>query len=223
MTTPFYVSPEQQLKDKADYAVKGIARGRGAVVLSFADGILLAAENPSGTLRKTSEIHDRIAFAGVGKYHEFEGLRQLGIRYADTNSFLYDRADVSGRALAAMYAQIIGAAFVEQTKPLEVEMAVAELGAEPERDRLYRLSFDGSVQEEPGGLALGGQADRARAVLAEGGPGLDLGAAALLAVAALTEGRSGDPLPPELLEIAVLDRAAGQRAYRRLTPEQAGL
>src|SRR6478752_1381484 len=142
---PFYVSPEQQMKDKADYARKGIARGRNSVVIRYDEGILFVAPNPSGALHKISEIYDRIAFAAVGRYNEYENLRVAGVRYADTRGYQYDRADVTARGLANWYAQILGTIFTESNKPYEVEIVVAELGETADGDQLYRITFDGSV------------------------------------------------------------------------------
>src|SRR5437588_1529233 len=146
MSMPFgYVSPEQLMKDRADYARKGIARGRSVLALTYTDGILFAAENPSSTLHKVSEIYDRIAFAAVGKYNEYENLRVAGVRLADLRGYAYDRRDVTGRALANAYAQTLGSIFIEAQKPFEVEIVVAEVGASPAEDQIYRLTYDGSV------------------------------------------------------------------------------
>src|SRR3954452_16953988 len=156
---PFYVSPEQSVKDKADYARKGIARGRSVVVVQYGDGILFVAENPSRALHKVSEIYDRLAFSAGGKYKELENLRGAGIRLADVRGSSYDRRDVSGRGLANAYAQTLGTIFTETPKPYEVEIVVAEVGAGPDDDQLYRLTFDGSVGDEHGYVAMGGQAE----------------------------------------------------------------
>src|SRR5258706_689027 len=159
----FYASPEQIMRDRSEYARKGIARGRSVVVLTYAGGVLFVAENPSGNpmtaLHKVSEIYDRIGFAAVGRYNEFENLRAAGVRLADLRGYSYDRRDVTGRALANAYAQTLGAIFTEQSKPFEVEICVAQVGASPEQDELYRLTYDGSVQVEPGVVAMGGQAE----------------------------------------------------------------
>ena len=141
MTQQFYVSPEQLMKDRADFARKGIARGRSVVVISCRDGIALVAENPSPSLHKIGEIYDKIAFAAVGKYNEFESLRQAGVRYADVRGYSYDREDVTARGLASVYAQSLGAVFTAEQKPFEVELAVAEVGASQDEDHLYRLTF----------------------------------------------------------------------------------
>lgn len=166
MTQQFYVSPEQIMKDRADFARKGIARGRSVVVLGFAGGIALVAENPSPTLHKLGEIYDRIAFAAVGKYNEFESLRQAGVRYADVRGYSYDRVDVTARGLASVYAQSLGSAFTAEQKPFEVELAVAEVGRSQEEDSLFRLNFDGSITDERGFLAMGGRAELVQASLA---------------------------------------------------------
>src|SRR5438874_7306689 len=157
---PFYVSPEQIIKDKADYARKGIARGRSVVVVQYVDGIAFVAENPSRALHKVSEIYDRIAFAAVGKYNEFENLRVAGVRLADMRGFSYDRRDVTGRGLANAYAQTLGTIFTETNKPYEVEIVVAEVGDESDQDQIYQLTYDGSVVEQHDYVAMGGSAEQ---------------------------------------------------------------
>ncbi len=161
---PFYVSPEQLMKDRADFARKGIARGRSVVVLAYDNGIAFVGENPSRALHKVSEIYDRIAFAAVGKYNEFENLRVAGVRYADLRGYSYDRSDVTARGLANAYAQTLGAVFTQESKPYEVEIVVAEVGTTPDTDQVYRLTYDGSVADEHGFVAMGGAsgADRDR-------------------------------------------------------------
>ncbi|MCC9196688.1 proteasome subunit alpha [Arthrobacter sp. zg-Y820] len=166
MTQQFYVSPEQLMKDRADFARKGIARGRSVVVLTCRDGIALVAENPSPSLHKLGEIYDRIGFAAVGKYNEFESLRQAGVRYADVRGYSYSREDVSARGLASVYAQSLGSVFTTEGKPFEVELAVAEVGTEPYEDHLYRLTFDGSIADESNFVVMGGQAEVVREALA---------------------------------------------------------
>ncbi|MSX17643.1 MAG: proteasome subunit alpha, partial [Actinobacteria bacterium] len=155
MTTPYYVGPEQVMKDRADYARKGIARGRSVIVMQVDSGILFVAENPSRALHKVSEIYDRIGFAAVGKYNEFELLRVAGIRLADLRGYAYDRRDVAGRALANAYAQTLGSVFTTEQKPYEVEIIVAEVGDESSLDQIYRLTYDGSVADEQGYAAMG--------------------------------------------------------------------
>src|SRR5660397_164213 len=150
MNMPFYVSPEQLMKDRADYARKGIARGRSVVVLQYDEGIVFATENPSRALHKISEIYDRIAFAAVGKYNEFENLRVAGVRVADLRGFSYDRRDVTARGLANVYARTLGTIFTETPKPYEVEIVVAEVGDAADDDQIYRLTYDGSVADEHG-------------------------------------------------------------------------
>jgi len=219
MSMPFYVSPEQLMKDRADYARKGIARGRSVVVLGYDDGIAFATENPSRALHKISEIYDRIAFAAVGKYNEFENLRVAGVRYADLRGYSFDRADVNARGLANAYAQTLGTVFTTEAKPLEVELVVAEVGANPQDDQVYRLSYDGSVADEQGHVVIGGQAERLSEHLAAGWtPGMDLRSAVRLAVQVLGTQPEGEArvLDPAQLEVAVLDRTRPRRAFRRL-------
>lgn len=226
MTMPFYVSPEQLMKDRADFARKGIARGRSVVVLAYDGGILFATENPSRALHKISEIYDRIAFAAVGKYNEFENLRVAGVRYADLRGYSYDRADVTARGLANAYAQTLGTVFTTESKPLEVELVVAEVGTTPAEDQVYRLSYDGSVADEHGYVVMGGQAEQLGSRLADGWrAGLPLADVLRLAVRTLgTVGVDGQvlaagserELTPNQLEVAVLDRSRTRRAFRRL-------
>ena len=224
MSMPFYVAPEQQMKDRADFARKGIARGRSVVVLRYADGIVFVAENRSQALHKVSEIYDRIGFAAVGRYNEFENLRQAGIRYADLRGYSYDRTDVTGRGLANAYAQLLGTIFSSGgEKPYEVEIFVAELGATSAQDQIYRLTYDGSVADEAGFAVMGGSAESIAEMVRQGfGAELSLAAATRLAVDAL--GSDGGPgsaprtLGVESLEVAVLDRnRLLPRKFRRIT------
>ena len=220
MSMPFYVSPEQLMKDRADYARKGIARGRSVVVLGYADGIAFATENPSRSLHKISEIYDRIAFAAVGKYNEFENLRVAGVRYADLRGYSYDRADVNARGLANAYAQTLGTVFTTESKPLEVELVVAEVGFDEASDQVYRLSYDGSVADEHGFVVMGGHAEQLSTQLtAEWRSGLSLPDVLGLAVRTLGAQAEGEAraIPASQLEVAVLDRARPRRAFRRLT------
>jgi proteasome alpha subunit len=220
MSMPFYVSPEQLMKDRADYARKGIARGRSVVVVAYDDGIAFATENPSRALHKVSEIYDRIAFAAVGKYNEFENLRVAGVRYADLRGYSYDRGDVNARGLANAYAQTLGTVFTTESKPLEVELVVAEVGADAGSDQIYRLSYDGSVTDEHGWVVMGGQAEQLSTRLAqEWQAGLTLPRALGLAVRTLGAQAEGEPraIPAGQLEVAVLDRTRPRRAFRRLT------
>ncbi|MEV0147581.1 MULTISPECIES: proteasome subunit alpha [unclassified Nonomuraea] len=215
---PFgYASPEQIMRDKADYARKGIARGRSVVVLQYEDGILFVAPNPSRALHKISEIYDRIGFAAVGRYNEFEELRLGGIRYADINGYTYDRSDVTGRGLANLYASNLGRIFTESIKSLEVEVVVAEVGDAADGDAIYRLTFDGSVFDEHGFAAMGGQAEAVSTRLKERyREGMPLADALEVAVAALTE-PGGERPPLAQLEVAVLDRNREHRKFLRLT------
>ena len=220
MTVPFYVSPEQIIKDKADYARKGIARGRSVVVLQYDEGILFVAENPSRSLHKVSEIYDRIGFAAVGKYNEFENLRVAGVRLADMRGYAYDRRDVTGRSLANAYAQTLGSIFTETAKPYEVELVVAEVGQAAEDDEIYRLTFDGSVADEHGYVAMGGQAEEiAEALASSWRAGLTLDEGVRAAVAALGAAAPSPP-GPDQLEAAVLERSRPRRTFRRLTVDR---
>ncbi|UVI34388.1 proteasome subunit alpha [Brevibacterium spongiae] len=214
---PFYVSPEQLMKDRADFARKGIARGRSVVVMRFDEGILLLAENPSPTLHKIAEIYDRIGFAAVGKYNEFETLRQAGVRYADLRGYSYDRTDVTARGLTNAYAQTLAGVFTTESKPFEVELVVAELGLTAAGDQLYRLSYDGSVIDESEHVAIGGQADAITAALAGVATSQmtlrEVFAHGVQALGAATQAT----LATEALEAAILDRTTTkQRTFRRL-------
>ncbi|GAA3612795.1 proteasome subunit alpha [Kineosporia mesophila] len=220
MSMPFYVPPEQQMKDRADYARRNIARGRPVIVLAYDNGIAFVAENASRSLHKISEIYDRMAFGAAGRYNEFENLRVAGVRYADLRGYSYDRSDVTARGLANAYAQILGNVFTQDSKPMEVELAVAEVGATPEQDQIYRLTYDGSVADEQGFVVMGGQADTISSGMQERWrPGLTLSAALTLAVEMLGRDSTNGAdraLTPDRLEVAVLDRARPRRAFRRL-------
>ena len=235
MSMPFYVSPEQIMRDKADYARSRIARGRSCVALQYAGGILMVAPNPSTALHKISELYDRIAFAAGGRYNEYEALRKAGVTYADVTGYQFDRRDVTARALANWYAQTLGGIFTDSTKPYEVEIVVAEVGVKPDDDQIYRITFDGSVSDEPGFVAFGGQADQVAAALKErfhddmtltealgaalealaappaqgSGSGSGSGSAA-------GNGAQATELNAAHLEVAILDRARAHRTFRRL-------
>lgn len=219
MTMPMYVSPEQLMKDRADFARKGIARGRSVIVASYATGVAFVAENPSRTLHKISELYDRIGFAGAGKYNEFENLRVAGIRYADMRGYSYDRSDVTARGLANAYTQTLGTIFTQESKPYEVEIAVAQVGTSQEDDQIYRLTYDGSVTEERGFVAMGGASEPIATALAQRwAPDLPLAQVLGLAVE-LLEGPTGEghrDLSADDLEVAVLDRRRPRRTFRRL-------
>jgi proteasome alpha subunit len=217
VTMPFYVSPEQAMKDKADYARKAITRIRSGVVIACDAGILFIAPNPSRALRKFSEIYDRIAFAAVGRYNEFENLRKAGVRYADMTGFQYDRQDVTARGLANWYAQLLGAIFTDSPKPYEVEIVVAEVGKTEEDDQIYRITFDGSVADEHGFVVMGGQADQVAAALKDTyRDGMTLEEAFTVAIAALGSQGNGEVAATQL-EVALLDRGRPHRTFRRLT------
>jgi|SRR5579863_3064831 len=214
MTMPFYVAPEQVMKDRAEYAQKGIARGRALVAVAYEDGILIIAENPSRTLHKISEIYDRVAFAGVGKYNEFDQLRVAGIRHADTKGYAYSRDDVDARSLANLYAQYLGQVFTHEMKPLEVEILVAEISPEGER-RLYHISYDGTVVDEENWTVLGGEADAIAARVEQAiQPGWSLGEAVRGCVKCLAGPDRN--LAADDLEVGVLSLSAGRRAFRRV-------
>jgi proteasome alpha subunit len=220
VSMPFYVSPAQVMRDKAEYARQGIARGRSCVTLQYAGGILLVAPNPSSALHKISEIYDRIAFAAVGRYNEYENLRKAGVTYADITGYQFDRTDVTARGIANWYAQTLGTIFTESPKPFEVEIVVAEVGTTPADDQIYRITFDGSVTDEPGFVAFGGQADQVSAALKEHySDGMSLSEAFAAALAALsTPGNGGErtEYTAAQLEVAILDRARDHRTFRRI-------
>jgi proteasome alpha subunit len=218
----FYTNIDQIMRDRSELARKGIARGRSAVALSYAGGVLFVAENLSSALHKVSEIYDRIGFAAVGRYNEFENLRRAGVRMADVNGISYDRRDVTGLALANAYAQTLGAIFSDQQKPFEVEICVAEVGRSPDDDEIYRLTYDGSVNDEPGCMAMGGQAESIAGVLkASHSADMSLGDAVKLAVKALGsvggDGGAARTIAANQLEVAVLDRSRKGRTFRRIT------
>jgi proteasome alpha subunit len=229
MTMPFYSSVDQLLRDRSELARKGIARGRSVVVLTYAGGVLFVAENRGTSLRKVSEIYDRIGFAAVGRYNEFENLRTGGIRMADFRGFTYDRRDVTGRMLANAYAQALGTAFVEQQKPFEVELCVAEVGQVADGDQLFRITYDGSITDEPRYVVMGGQTEPISTKLGETYEhGLELSAAIEVALGGL-QVPGADPsasngstqqarvLGADALEVAVLDRARDRRTFRRIS------
>jgi len=216
---PFYVAPEQVMKDRADYARKGIARGRSLVSSVCADGILICAENPSNTLRKVSEIYDRIAFAGVGRYNEFDQLRIAGVRHADLKGFSFSREDVDARSLANQYAQILGQIFTHEMKPMEVEILVAEVGVTAQRDQLYHILYDGTVVDESSFCVLGGDAEAiAERLRGSWAPDLDLASALTGAVTALAG--PDRRLGADDLEVALLGRDNGRRTFGRLEDDE---
>ena len=219
MSIPFYVAPEQLVRDKAEFARKGIARGRSIVAVDYAAGVLLLAENPSTALHKISEVYDRIAFAGVGKYNEFETLRKAGIRQADLMGYLYSRDDVTAMSLATQFAQTMGVIFTRDPKPFEVELLLAEISADGTEHRLFRVTYDGTLFEERNYVAIGGKTDQLEEALGElWSEGLDLDSALEIGKQAFqrAEGRES-----EGWEIAVLDGGNGRRAFRRLSPDTA--
>ena len=218
MSMPYYVAPEQFMKDRAEYAQKGIARGRSLVAAIYNTGVLLVAENPSASLNKISEIYDRIAFAGVGKYNEFHELRQAGIRWADTTGFSYSREDVDARALSNFYAQHLGLMFTESGKPLEVEILVAQLGIRNRPTKLYHVAFEGTITDETRFAVLGGDAETVKTrFAAQGEDVVDLGETLRRAVSALSG--PDRQIPATELEVARLEDQGTRRTFQRLDDE----
>jgi proteasome alpha subunit len=219
MSMPFYVPPEQAMKDRADYARKGIARGRSLAAVVYTGGVAIVAENPSNMLRKVSEIYDRIAFAGVGRYNEFDQLRVAGVRAADIKGYQYSRDDVDARSLANQYAQMLGQIFTHEFKPMEVELLVAEVGVQPEFDQIFHIVFDGTVTDERNYSVLGGDADAiGERLSASWEDGLDLARGVRIATDALAG--PDRALTADDLEVALLERTNGRRAFRRLNDDE---
>ena len=220
----FYVSPEQQVKDRAEFARSGIAKGRSVIVARYADGIVFVAENRSKSLHKISEIYDQIGFAAVGRYNEFENLRVAGIRHADIRGYTYDRRDVTGRQLAGAYAQLLGSIFsAVMEKPYEVELVVAEVGQTPAGDEIYRLSFDGSISDEPEFAVMGGRSESITGQFrAAYRPGMSLTEVLRAAVGALvTDSPESGDLTVDALEVGLLDRTRpSARKFRRLSGDE---
>lgn len=226
MTLPYYASAEQIMRDRSELARKGIARGRSVIALIYSDGVVFVAENPSKALHKISELYDRLGFAAVGKYNEFESLRRSGIMRADMLGYSYDRRDVTGRSLANAYAQTLGTIFTDQPKPYEVEICVAEVGQAGDTGsaQLYRITYDGSIVDEPQFVVMGGNTEPILAAVRESyRPGLGLADAVQVAVSALQKGTStgsdtaGRVLGRGELEVAVLERSRPRRAFRRIS------
>ncbi len=218
MTIPFYVPPEQQVRDKAEFARKGIARGRSIIAVDYAGGVLLLAENPSKALHKISEVYDRIAFAGVGKYNEFETLRKAGIRQADLMGYLYSREDVTAMGLATAFAQTLGMIFTREPKPFEVEVLITEISEDGAEHRLYRITYDGTLYDERNFVAIGGKAEQLVEALE------DQWEADMTLARALEVGseafRRAEGREIEGWEAAVLEASNGRRTFRRLTSDE---
>jgi proteasome alpha subunit len=218
VTIPFYVAPEQLVRDKAEFARKGIARGRSILAIDYANGVLLLAENPSTALHKISEVYDRIAFAGVGKYNEFETLRKAGIRQADLMGYLYSRDDVTAMGLATAFAQTLGVIFTRDPKPFEVEILLAEISDDGAEHRLFKVTYDGTLNDERHYVAIGGKADQMTEALEElWSEDLSLEEAFNIGTEAFrrAEGRES-----EGWELAVLETGNGRRSFRRLDPDE---
>ncbi len=219
MSMPFYVAPEQLMKDRADYARKGIARGRALAALSVREGILICAENRSNTLRKVSEIYDRIAFAGVGRYNEFDQLRIAGVRHADLKGYTYSREDVEARSLANQYAQLLGQTFTHEMKPMEVEILVVEVASGPDHDQMFHVLYDGTVNDEADYTVLGGEADSIAERLGQTyDRDWDVGEAIRAAAAALSGPER--TLVADDLEVAIVVRETGRRAFKRIEGDE---
>jgi proteasome alpha subunit len=220
---PYFISPEQAMRERSELARKGIARGRSVVALAYAGGVLFVAENPSRSLQKISEIYDRVGFAAAGKFNEFDNLRRGGIQFADTRGYAYDRRDVTGRQLANVYAQTLGSIFTEQAKPYEVELCVAEVAhyGETRPPELYRITYDGSIADEPHYVVMGGTTEPITTALKESyAENADLRDALRIAVKALRAGSAdtsnGDQPALDVLEVAILDADRPRRAFRRI-------
>lgn len=215
MNPGFYVTPEQLVRDRAEFARKGIARGRSILALEYQDGVLMLAENPGGSLNKISEVYDRIAFAGVGRYNEFETLRKAGIRQADVMGYLYSRADVTALGLATAFSQTLGVIFSHETKPFEVELLICELGREGRPNQMLQVSYDGTLLEGREAVAIGGKADVLGSELRERfQPGLDREAALRLGMEVFAE---TERRPLDGWEAAVLEQGPARRCFHRLT------
>ena len=219
MSNYFYVSPEQLIKDRAEFAQKGIARGRSIVAAIYDSGVVLVAENPSASLNKISEVYDRIAFAGVGKYNEFDRLREAGIRWADFTGFTYSREDVDARALANYYAQHLGDMFTEGQKPLEVEILVAQLGNKLRPTKLYRVAYEGTISDEPRFAVLGGDAETIKERFALSEDSLQSLTTTLRNASSALSGPDR-VIPTEDLEVGILEDRGNRRTFLRLTDQQ---
>ncbi|MEC9006025.1 MAG: proteasome subunit alpha [Nitrospirota bacterium] len=221
MSIPYYVSPEQLMQDKAEYAKKGIAKGRSIIAIEYQDGVLFVADNPSSSLFKVSEIYDNIAFSGAGKYSEFENLRKAGIQHADLKGFMYSREDVTARSLANGYSQTLGTIFGQELKPFEVEIMLAQVGQHEGENELYRIAFDGTIFHEHVFIAIGGKSESLLAELQKsaGNQTLELQVALQHCVSALKKVTEQD-IPPSGLEVATLDRTRQGRKFRRLSENE---
>ncbi len=220
MTMPFYVPPEQLIKDRAEFARKGIARGRPIVVIDYAGGVLLLGENPSGSLQKLGEIYDRIAFAGVGRFNEFETLRVGGIRYADVKGYSYGRSDVTAKGLANAYSQTLGQIFTHELKPYEIEVMIAEVGDSADDTQIYRIQFDGTLSAVERFGAMGGGEERISSLLEDRiDAEIDLSAALALGTGAIEEAEERS-IDHSDWEAAVLERSRPRRKFRRITAEE---
>lgn len=220
MTMPFYVPPEQLMKDRAEFAQKGIAKGRSIIAAEYSDGVVMLAENSSRALNKIGELYDQMAFAGVGKYNEFEALRVAGIRHADLKGYSYGRADVAAKSLANAYSQTLGAVFTESVKPYEIEILIVEIGDTPEATRLFRVRYDGTLVDEARFCAIGGQEDELTSQLESLYQAEGTLSEAIKFTAEAFESVEAKSIGPDDWEAAVLDRTNGRRMFRRVSAEE---
>ncbi|GBE24753.1 proteasome subunit alpha [bacterium BMS3Bbin02] len=220
MNMPMYVPPEQLVKDRAEFAMKGIGRGRPIAAIQYDNGVLLFGENPSATLHKIGEIYDRIAFAAVGRFNEFESLRVAGVRYADVKGYNYGRTDVTARGLANGYAQTLGQIFIHEVKPYEVAVVIVEVGDSADEDVMYRVQFDGTLIDIQSFTALGGSEEALVEALTESYQAGATLADAISRTAAAIVTVEESAVAPERWEAAVLDRTLGRRRFRRLDTQE---
>ncbi len=222
MTMPFYVSPEQMMQDRAEYAKKGIAKGRSIIAMEYDQGVLFVADNPSASLFKISEIYDSIAFSGAGRYSEFENLRKAGIQHADMKGMMYSREDVTARSLANGYSQMLGTIFSQETKPYEVELLLAQVGETPEGNELYRITFDGSIIDEQNFTAIGGRSDTILTFLRSEKAKTTPSLSTALGLCQQAFGKGADENSHmKDLEVALLDRTCSGRKFRRVPTSEA--
>ena len=220
MSSQYYVSPEQLMRDKAEFAQKGIARGRAIVTIRTLEGVLFVAHNPGAALTKVSEVYDRIGFAGAGRYSEFENMRKAGVRHADVTGYSYSREDVSAKGLTDGYSQMLGNVFAHEMKPMEVDLVVAQVGETPEQDEIYRISFDGSISGEGDYTVVGGDYERVETQLSRNFTEVvDLSASMKICRDALENGTSGS-LTAADFEVGMLDRRKTGRTFTRLAQKQ---
>ena len=151
----------------------------------------------------------------MGKYNEFDRLREAGIRWADGTGFTYSREDVDARALANYYGQHLGDMFTEGQKPLEVEILVAQLGNKLHPTKLYRIAYEGTITDEPRFVVLGGDAETIKDRFAALDESVHNFADTLkYAVSALAG--PDRTVPPGDLEVGILEDRGSRRTFSRL-------